>query len=72
MDSWVDHRLFDNAVATSAVSVKLCEKMIAFSGILRIGEEMCVSCFKVVPQNSVGTEENHGSPGQDSCVLAEI
>jgi hypothetical protein len=44
----VDHRLFDNAVATSAVSVKFYKKMVAFSGIIMIGEEICVCCFKVV------------------------
>jgi hypothetical protein len=68
----VDHRLFDSAVATSAVSVKLYKKMMAFSGIITIGEEMCVSCFKVVFQHSVRIEENHGFLGHDSCVLAEI
>jgi hypothetical protein len=72
MDGWVDHRLFDNAVVTSAVSVKLYKKMIAFSGIIMFEEEMCISCFKVVSQHSVGTEENHGFLGRDTCVLAEI
>jgi hypothetical protein len=43
-NSWVDLRLFDSAVATAEVSVRFY-KMIAFSGILMIGEEMCVSFF---------------------------